>query len=433
MKINEYEYATIILDTNILNHIFSQQINDGEKILALFKKYKNKLWIPNTVYKEFKQIDIDKLKQDRKKDFKNIAGNLTNEYTNHVHKVTSISNEIKSKGFFEWDNFVESYIQKLNEHSERLKEEMKGIKEKEYIEKLSNLIEEVHQLLDNLLSNRQVGTSFTVEEIIQISQEGKIRYEELIPPGYSDSGKKGVQKYNDLFIWKEIIRFAKERASESPCNQLIFITDDFKEGNWWENTKENKRPCKLLMQEFKEACLDDYENKFCTQITFKSLSDFLKDNEDIVGKISLAYEKDKMKDALINLYYNKICDDLNYFVYALDPLEIDSLFNYPNNDGELFYEDLEIDSYDVQVIHDKLICKILINQLFNTIYAYEDNEGDRFVMGEAELQVYATVIIESKLNTNIKLGEDFVSLSKEDYTCKVEDISYDVINIWDGI
>ena len=54
-------------------------------------------------------------------------------------------------------------------------------------------------------------------------------------------------------------------------------------------------------------------------------------------------------------------------------------------------------------------------------------------MGEAELQVYATVIIESKLNTNIKLGEDFVSLSKEDYTCKVEDISYDVINIWDGI
>lgn len=428
---NVYEDAIIILDTNILNHIFSQQINDGEKILALLKKYENILWIPNTVYEEFNQIDIDKLKQDRKKDFKNIASNLKNEYTNHVHKVTSISNEIKSKGFFEWDNFVESHIQKLNEHFESLKEEMKGIKENEYIEKLSNLIEQVRQLLDNLLNNKQVGTAFTVEEMIQISQEGKIRYEELIPPGFSDSGKKGVQKYNDLFIWKEIIRFAKERASESPCNQLIFITDDFKEGNWWENTKGNKRPCKLLMQEFKEACPDDYENKFYTQITFKSLSDFLKDNEDIVGKISLAYEKDKMKDALVNLYRNKICDDLYYFVSELDPLEIDSLFCYPNNDGEIFHEDLEIDSYDVQMIHDKLICKILINQLFNTIYAYEDNEGDRFVMGEAELQVYATVIIESKLNTNIKLGEDFVSLSKEDYTCKVEDISYDVINAWD--
>ena len=83
------------------------------------------------------------------------------------------------------------------------------------------------------------------------------------------------------------------------------------------------------------------------------------------------------------------------------------------------------------MIHDKLICKILINQLFNTIYAYEDNVEYRFVMGEAELQVFATVIIESKPNTNIKLGEDFVSLSKEDYTCKVEDISYDVINTWD--
>lgn len=55
------------------------------------------------------------------------------------------------------------------------------------------------------------------------------------------------------------------------------------------------------------------------------------------------------------------------------------------------------------MIHDKLICKILINQLFNTIYAYEDNVEYRFVMGEAELQVFATVIIESKPNTNIKL------------------------------
>ena len=102
---NIYENTTIILDTNILNHIFSQQINDGEKILALFKKYRNKLWIPYTVYKEFKKIDIHKLKQDRKNEFNKIAGNLKNEYTNYVNKVTSISIEIKSKGFFEWDNF----------------------------------------------------------------------------------------------------------------------------------------------------------------------------------------------------------------------------------------------------------------------------------------------------------------------------------------
>lgn len=428
---NVYKEATIILDTNILNHIFSQQINDGERILALFEKYKDKLWIPYTVYKEFEQIDIDKLIQDRTKEFKNIASSLMNEYTNHVHKVNSISNEIKSKGFFEWDIFVKSYIRKLNEHHDKLKEKIKAIEEKEYIEKLSNLIEEVRQLLNDLSGNRQVGTGFTVEEMIQISQEGKIRYEGLIPPGFSDSGKKGVQKYNDLFIWKEIIRFAKERESENPCSELIFLTDDFKEGNWWENTKENKRPCKLLMQEFKEACPDDYENKFYTHITFKSLSDFLKENEHIVGKISLTYEKDKMKDALINVYRNEICNDLYYFVSELDPSEIDSMFSYPNNDGEIFCEDLEIDSYDMQVEHDKLICKILINQLFNTIYAYEDDEDDRFVMGEAELQVYATVIIESKLNTNIKLGEDFVSLSKEDYTCEVEDISYDVINTWD--
>lgn len=44
-----YVNTKIILDTNILNHIFSQQINDGARILALLKKFKNNLWIPYTV------------------------------------------------------------------------------------------------------------------------------------------------------------------------------------------------------------------------------------------------------------------------------------------------------------------------------------------------------------------------------------------------
>lgn len=424
-----YVNTKIILDTNILNHIFSQQINDGARILALLKKFKNKLWIPYTVYEEFNQINFEKLKQDRKKEFKKISANLKNEYSNFIQKITSISNEIKSKGFFEWDNFVDSHIQKLNEDFKKKEKEMGDIKENEYIEKLSNLIEEVLQLLADLLSNGQMGTGFTVEEILQISQEGKIRYELLIPPGFSDSGKKGIQKYNDLFIWKEIIRF----ASESAGGQFIFLTDDFKEGNWWENTKEDqdKSPCKLLMQEFKETCPDDYENKFSVQITFKSLSDFLKDNEDIFGKMSLVYEKDKLKDALVNLYHDDICSSFWFFVFDLDPSELDSLYNYPNNDGEIYQEDLEIDSYDMQVIDDKLICKILAKQLFETVYAYEDNEGDRFVMGEAELQVCATVLIESKLNTNKKLGEDFISLSKEDYDYKIENISYNVIDTRD--
>ena len=77
------------------------------------------------------------------------------------------------------------------------------------------------------------------------------------------------------------------------------------------------------------------------------------------------------------------------------------------------------------------ICKILVNQLFDTVYAYEDNEEDRFVMGEAELQVCTTVLIESKLNTNKKLGEDFISLPKEDYDYKIENISYNVIETRD--
>ena len=96
--------------------LFKKNIKTNYGFLILYITNLNKLILTN----------LNRIK----KDFKNIASNFKNEYTNHVHKVTSISNEIKSKGFFEWDNFVESHIQKLNEHFERLKEEMKGIKEK---------------------------------------------------------------------------------------------------------------------------------------------------------------------------------------------------------------------------------------------------------------------------------------------------------------
>ncbi len=118
-------FTKIILDTNVLNHIFTEQIVDGEKILKLLQKYQDRLWIPNTVYQEFLQLDFNKFISNKESDFKKISGKLKNEYDVYKHKVEVISNEAKKMGFFDWNNFIQNYLEDLTDFFDAKKQKMK--------------------------------------------------------------------------------------------------------------------------------------------------------------------------------------------------------------------------------------------------------------------------------------------------------------------
>ena len=64
-----------------------------------------------------------------------------------------------------------------------------------------------------------------------IEAEGKVRYENKIPPGFNDNGKKDKRKFNgieyqekfgDLIIWKDML----EKAEDTSIQNVIFITND---------------------------------------------------------------------------------------------------------------------------------------------------------------------------------------------------------------
>ena len=79
-------------------------------------------------------------------------------------------------------------------------------------------------------------------------QEGQIRYDNLIPPGFRDSAKVGEAKYGDLFVWKDIIAIAKEKNTS-----IIFVCNDTKE-DWWEKNKNIPIDLRQeLNEEFKET------------------------------------------------------------------------------------------------------------------------------------------------------------------------------------
>ena len=106
------------------------------------------------------------------------------------------------------------------------------------------------------------GAHIPFSEKLKIIQEGELRYRNEIPPGYKDIEKAGIEKYGDLFIWKDIIKTAyKERA------HILFISNDTKE-DWWKSEKNEPDD---LREELQEEFLET--NPFW-QIHFLTLSKF---------------------------------------------------------------------------------------------------------------------------------------------------------------
>lgn len=92
-------------------------------------------------------------------------------------------------------------------------------------------------------------TSVTQEEIYQICEEGERRYktDPQTPPGFKDAkNKDGVRKYSDLIMWKEILRYAREKSVN-----VIFVTDDVK-SDWWIDDNGQREFHPYLCQEFQQ-------------------------------------------------------------------------------------------------------------------------------------------------------------------------------------
>ena len=108
--------------------------------------------------------------------------------------------------------------------------------------------DKVKEFVDFLEAEERIGADISFSTRLSILQEGKIRFDNLIPPGYMDRKKIGQDKYGDLFVWKSILAIAKEKNTN-----IIFVCNDTKE-DWWKKDKEI--PVNLrdeLLKEFKEV------------------------------------------------------------------------------------------------------------------------------------------------------------------------------------
>ena len=237
----------IVLDTTVLLELYRQPANISLDVISALKRILTNIYIPRQVYDEYLK-NYHKICGDEKKKYKKVTKELSDS-------LKKLQNDIAKKvGEYRKHNYTD--ISKLqNNLNEKIKDTQNIITEFEKshhaeiqlnIDFLQN--DKVKEFVDLLLNQGSIGQKIPFSKKILLLQEGQVRYDNLIPPGFHDSAKNGEAKYGDLFVWKDIITIAKEKNTN-----IIFVCNDTKE-DWWEKNKDTPIDLRQeLNEEFKET------------------------------------------------------------------------------------------------------------------------------------------------------------------------------------
>jgi hypothetical protein len=257
-----FNNGIIVFDTSALLDIYYYSEEAQSEIFeSVFCNLKDRLWIPSQVYFEFlknkgkvqckpynEYENIEKKLQSKaeggwllqieetcrefgKDDIKTIRGNLKTlrERTaakSKKHPILDIDNVFDDfeQGIETLENHINSFRQEADKFNVAVENEIANQKAR-----VKTPTDDLQQAIESYI---EIGEELPYKEMFDIAQEGKIRYQENIPPGYMDSDKDGLRKYGDLFVWKEILRYAEKKDKD-----VLVVTNDVKP-DWIDKEKK---------------------------------------------------------------------------------------------------------------------------------------------------------------------------------------------------
>lgn len=200
-----------VFDTNALLDIYRLGQETAKKVLAVIRKYKERIVIPEHVACEYHDNMLDIITEIYRKYNVFLSKNSKESILDCVIESTGITNEpsLKRTVIKHLKNAIARMISDIENEEKYILDQFKTWK----------LQNELSDALGPL-----VLEGFTLTQKEEIKREGAERYSKKIPPGYMDAKNKDVNIYGDYIIWREILRFAKERQ----CS-VIFIGRDMKD------------------------------------------------------------------------------------------------------------------------------------------------------------------------------------------------------------
>ncbi|MDR4995812.1 PIN domain-containing protein [Bacillus altitudinis] len=277
-----WEESIIVLDTNVLLNLYRYSKETSDQIIGLLNKYRDNLWMPHQVALEY-HYNRKSVLLEQSGSYKKVC-NALNDIPEKVRDMLNqdLSN-YKKRHKGDVENFIKIIQAATNKHIEELN--AKNEKDTEY-----NLTDKDSIKLEiTNLYNGKVGDPYSKDEMKALEQEADDRLKKEIPPGYKDYNKKkghkfhnGViihNKYGDLILWKQLLRFAKEKNTS-----VIFLTDEQKE-DWWYDLKSRIIGPKVeLLNEFTSETNKEFH-------MFNSLG-FVKRHRDVVNDDTVSEVKE---------------------------------------------------------------------------------------------------------------------------------------------
>ena len=201
--------ATFVFDTNVFLNLYRYSKKTRDILLKAMHDLGGRIWMPHQVAYEF------------------------------MRKRSNIIHESNSRYDVILREFIDACKEKLRIKENdpelgQLKSMVEGWIEEHRTNNIVVTKSSNDRILDELLAlfDGKTGKEYDNDTTDKIKKEGKDRYAAKIPPGYKDANKaKGDtdnNAYGDLFVWKQIIDYAKQNSSS-----IIFVTHDQKE-DWWE-------------------------------------------------------------------------------------------------------------------------------------------------------------------------------------------------------
>lgn len=255
LTVEEEDYlwnkAIIVLDTSTLGNLYCLAEEPKKTLLEIFDIVKHRIWLPGYVVYEYTKNREELVENSFQSYFLPKEGVYVNRYESEMNAFLDNHRNDNYHPYLEQQS-----LEKIGRADTIIRENLRIIKEEikaQYAKRQQSLKDELKDdKVQHFVEGIANGEPFDYATQVAIIKEGEIRYRNLVPPGYEDAPpftlkKKGLQRYGDLIIWKEILRYAKE------CNlPVLFVCNDLK-NDWWQFTDSNKptsTPRHELIKEF---------------------------------------------------------------------------------------------------------------------------------------------------------------------------------------
>ena len=198
-------------------------------------------------------------------------------------------------------------------HQRKIKNNLIAIEMKKTTSRNTDKIKDIEKFISDLGTNEQIGKEIGFKEQLEIIKEGELRYKYKLPPGFKDDKKDGMEKFGDLFVWKEILKLPTNKN----INNIIFVTNDEKD-DWWRKDKHGNLEIRgELLDEFTEinpnvsfifmtiGMFQKYASKLYDLYEFGVYVDLNRNDESFIERVS-----DRIADDVIEEIYNNAYDYL---------------------------------------------------------------------------------------------------------------------------